>query len=48
VVKVQAIQSVVALVPLPCHTEDESTQYFVVEKPRLDVAYLAGAEEADE
>ena len=49
VVEVQVIQSVVAMVPLSRHNKDDADgQYFVVEKPGLDVAYLAGAEEADE
>ncbi len=48
VVDVKQIVSVVAMVPLPMtpeeaqHPEDHAGRFFVVEKPGLDVACLAG------
>jgi hypothetical protein len=42
---VQAIQSVVALVPLPQQTLADGERYFVVEKLGLDVTNLGGLEE---
>jgi hypothetical protein len=46
VIDVKSIRSVVAMIihqPFPGDTE---TQYFVVEKPGLDVAWLGGSTEA--
>lgn len=57
VIAVTDIASVVAMVPLPltpaeAAQPDAATQYasrfFVIERPGLDVAYLAGHEEAME